>query len=93
MVLIGLLYNYFTDNLSNFPNHVIRVCKQDVSNIKFINFHHEYSGVNLTSSSNIDLSNLVCLCEFNSLILILINNNIQGVYFVLKRFKITLITF
>ena len=51
-------------NLSNFPNHVIRVSKQAVSNIKLINFDHEYSEVNLTSSSIIDLSNLVTFCKF-----------------------------
>ena len=65
MVLIGLLYKYFKDNLYNFPNHVIRVYKQDVLNIKKIDFEHEYSEVNLTSSSKMDLSKLVILSKFN----------------------------
>ena len=64
-VLIGLLYKYFIDNLYNFPNHVIRVCKQDVLNIKTISFRHEFSEVNLTSSSTIDLSKLFELRTFN----------------------------
>ena len=64
MVLIGLLYKYFIDNLLNFPNHVIRVCKQDVLNIEQIYFREEYTRVNLTSSSTIDLSRLLYLCKF-----------------------------
>ena len=56
MVLTGLLYKYFTDNLLNFPNHVIHVRKEDVLNIKSIDCF--YSRVNLTSSSIIDLSKL-----------------------------------
>ena len=64
MVLIGLLYKYFIDNLYNFPDHVIRVCKQDVLNIQTIDFNQEYSEVNLTSSSTIDLSKLVNLCNY-----------------------------
>jgi hypothetical protein len=64
MVLIGLLYKYFIDNLFNFPNHVIRVCKQDVLNIQTIHSIYGYSGVNLTSSSTIDLSKLVKLRKF-----------------------------
>ena len=75
MVLIGLLFKRFIDNLSNFPNHVIRVCKREVSNIKFINFNHEYSEVYLTSSSTIDLSNLDTFCKFISTLII---NNIYG---------------
>ena len=73
MVLICLLYKYFIDNLYSFPNHVIRVCKQDVLNIKKIDFDHEYSEVNLTNPSTIDLSKLVNLCKFN---LILTYSNI-----------------
>ena len=64
MVLIGLLYKYFIDNLVNFPNHVIRVCKQDVLNIQTIHSIYGYSGVNLISSSTIDLSKLVKLRKF-----------------------------
>ena len=58
MVLIGLLFKYFIDNLSDFRNHVIHVRKQDVLNIEKIKFQHEFSAVNLTSSSSIDLSKL-----------------------------------
>ena len=72
MVLIGLLYKYFIDNLYNFPNHIMRICKQDVLNIKIIYFDQKYSEVNLTSSSKIDLSKLLKLCKFN---LILIDKN------------------
>ena len=64
MVLIFLLYKCFIDNLYSFPNHVIRVGKQDVLNIKTIDFDHEYREVNLTGSSTIDLSKLVNLCKF-----------------------------
>ena len=64
MVLIGLLYKYFIDNLSNFPNHVICVCKQDVLNIEQIYFRQDYTRVNLTSSSTIDLSRLLYLSKF-----------------------------
>ena len=63
MILIGLLYKYFIVNLQSnpnqVPNYVIRVFKQDVLNIETIHFRHEYSGVNLNSSSTIDLSKLV----------------------------------
>jgi hypothetical protein len=63
MVLTFLLYEYFIDNLSNFPDHVIHVRKQDVLQIESIYFRHEFSSVNLTSSSTIDLSKLVDLCK------------------------------
>ena len=64
MVLICLLYKCFVENLSSkFPNHVIRVRKEEVSNIEKIEFEHNYSGVNLTSSSTVDLSRLVDLCK------------------------------
>ena len=63
MVLTGLLYKCFIDNLLNFPNHVIYVCKQDVLNIESIDFKHEYSEVNLINSSKIDLSKLEELCK------------------------------
>lgn len=65
MVLMGLLYERFIDNLHNFSNHLIHVCKQDVSNIKSIIFSHEFSGAHLTSASTIDLSKLHNLSEFN----------------------------
>ena len=63
MVLTGLLLKCFIDNLLNFPNHVIHVCKQDVLNIESIDFKHEYSEVNLINSSIIDLSKLEELCK------------------------------
>ena len=63
MVLTGLLYKCFIDNLQNFPNHVIHVRKEDVLNIESIIFTHQFSRVNLTSSSTIDLSKLVDLCK------------------------------
>ena len=62
-ILIGLLYKYFIDNLFNFPNHVIRVWKQDVLNIQTIQSIHDFSEVNLTSSPTFDLSKLVNLCK------------------------------
>lgn len=65
MLLTGLLFKYFIVNLSNFPNHVIHVSKQDVLNIQSIIFIHEYSAVNLTSSSTFDLSKLVVLGKLN----------------------------
>ena len=67
MVLIGLVYQSFSNNLLlTFPNHVIYVRKQDVLNIESIDFAHSYSGVNLTCSS-IDLSNLVGLSKLNKI--------------------------
>ena len=64
MVLIGLLYKSFTENLSNFLSHIIRVCQQDVLNMKYIRFEYEYSGINLINSTTIDLSGLVRLDNF-----------------------------
>lgn len=64
MVLICVLYKYFIENLwSKFPNHVIRVRKEDVTNIETISYEHNYIGINLTGSSIIDLSKLVNLCK------------------------------
>ena len=40
MVLIGLIYNNFIENMQNFPNHVIEVRKQDISNLFSIVFKH-----------------------------------------------------
>ena len=42
---------------------MIHVRKQDVLNIQSIDFMHKYTGVNLTSSSIIDLSKLENLCK------------------------------
>ena len=66
MVLIGLLYKHFIDNLKkdNLPSHVIHVSKQDLLNIEEIRICFEVSGVNLTDSSIIDLSNLKRLSKF-----------------------------
>ena len=64
MVLIGLLYKCFIENLYNFPNHFIRVCKRDVSNIESIVFGHEFIAADLTNSSTIDLSKLSRLSEY-----------------------------
>ena len=58
MVLTGLLYKCFIDNLLNFPNQMIHVRKEDVVNIESIRVLYEYSGTNLTSQSTIDLSKL-----------------------------------
>ena len=64
MVLIGLLQKYFFKNLQNetFPSNVIRVCKQDILNVKHIKFYY-IDEVNLTDLSSIDLSNLESLCK------------------------------
>ena len=67
MVLIGLLYENFCDNLKSqkFPDHFIYFThKQDVLNIEQIDFNYSVSGVNLTSTS-IDLSNLSTLSKLN----------------------------
>ena len=64
MVLIGLFYNYFIDNLHNFPNSVICVSKQDILNIHTIEFGLKFDKLNLTSSSTIDLSKLSKLCKY-----------------------------
>ena len=80
-ILIGLLYKHFIENLLNFPNYLINACKQDVLNIELIKFNHEYSEVNITSSSTIDLSKLVDLCMFNLMLASIIYNNIL-IYFI-----------
>ena len=63
MVLIGLLYKSFNENLLNFPSHVIRVRKQDVSNIESIYFEYNFKRIELNNSSSelVDLSRLVKL--------------------------------
>ena len=59
MVLTVLLFKKFGTNLlSYFPAHVINVRKQDVLKIESIYCYHKFVGVNLTSSSTIDLSKL-----------------------------------
>ena len=69
MILIGLLYTRFIENLTSRskdfpPNHIIRVSKQEVLNIEVIDYEYDFIGVNLTNPSIIDLSNLVYLCKF-----------------------------
>ena len=64
MVLTGLLLKHLRTNLSNFPNHLIYVSKQDVLKIKSIKLCYECSEINLTNSSTIDLSKLVNLGMF-----------------------------
>ena len=59
MVLTSLLFKCLIDNFLNFPNHVIHVSKEDALNIKSIKFFYEYGGINLTSSSIIDLYKLL----------------------------------
>lgn len=78
MVLIGLLFNYFMVNFIRFPNHIIRVRKQDVMYIQTINFLYDYSEVKLTSSSIIDLSNIVNLSNYQYQLSDLILDRIQG---------------
>ena len=60
MVLICLLIKCFHDNIKTqqFPNHLIRVSKQDLLKVKRIDFeYNNIRGINLTNSS-IDLSKL-----------------------------------
>ena len=58
MVLTGLLFKCFADNLLISHNQMIHVRKEDVLNIESIRFLYQYSGTNLTSQSTIDLSKL-----------------------------------
>ena len=64
MVLIRLMFKSFRENLKfvKFPNHVIYFRKQEVSNIKGIEFIRNVSGLDLSCSS-IDLSKLKRLCN------------------------------
>lgn len=59
MVLIGLVYKHFFENLETqkLPNHVIQVRKKDLTNIQQISFKYTFNGVYLNSSS-IDLTKL-----------------------------------
>lgn len=63
MVLTGLLYKRFIENLSNFPSHIIQISKQDVNNIESINFYYDNSGIDLINSTTFDLSRLVKLSK------------------------------
>lgn len=69
MVLIGLLYKSFIENLSNFPSQFIYVSKQDVSNIETISFEYDFSAIELTNST-IDLSRLLLLSKLIESVLI-----------------------
>ena len=53
MVLIGLIHECFFKNLNNnqeTPNHLIRVSRKDLINIRSIICHYAMSGVNLKIS-------------------------------------------
>lgn len=68
MVFIGLIQKYFCHNIKTqkFPNNLIHVFKQDILNVKRIDFLCEnIIGINLTNSS-IDLSKLEELSNFYS---------------------------
>ena len=68
MVLTGLFYHYFIENLQNFPNSLICVSKQDILNIHTLEFGLKFDKLNLSSSSTIDLSKLskLCKCLYNT---------------------------
>ena len=72
MILIGLLYKSFIENLSTFPSHFIHVRKRDVSNVESIHFEYDFNGVELANSSTIDLSRLVKLGRLIIFIIIFI---------------------
>lgn len=53
MVLIGLIHECFFENMNNtqgLPNHLIRVSRKDLLNVRSISCHYAMSGVNLTYS-------------------------------------------
>lgn len=53
MVLIGLIHECFFENLNNtheLPNHMIRVSRNDLLNVRSISCHYATSAVNLTYS-------------------------------------------
>ena len=53
MVLIGLIHECFFENLNNtqeLPNHLIRVSRNNLLNVRSISCHYAMSGVNLTYS-------------------------------------------
>ena len=64
MVLIGLLLKSFRDNIKaqQFPNHVIRVSKQDLVKIQRIDFEYQTNSIDLTNSL-VDLSKLEYLSK------------------------------
>ena len=70
MVLIGLVYQHFFENLETqkLPNNVIQVRKKDLTNIQQISFKYSLNGVYLNSSS-IDLAKLEKLCKISILYL------------------------
>ena len=90
MVLIGLLYKYICYNITTqeIPNHVVYVYKEDLLNIKLIDFRYgNIRGINLTNSS-INLSNLEHLCKFSSIqISNLYFNFITGLYLRCNQFE------
>ena len=63
MILIGLLQKQFFKNLKtkSFPNSVINVRKQDLSNIRRIGFRYPMIEINLTDSK--ELSNIELIRE------------------------------
>lgn len=65
MVLIGLVYKYFCDNIKTkkYPNHLIRVSKQDISSIKEICLNNIAREVKLANTT-LDLSKLERLGYF-----------------------------
>lgn len=64
MVLIGLVYYCFLENLLlKIPSHVIHVSKKDVINIHTCDVSADIIGVNLTGSPNIDLSKIEYLSK------------------------------
>ena len=82
MVPIGLLLKYLYDNITNkqFPNHFIRVSKQDLLTIKGIHFKYDnIRTINLTNSL-IDLSKLEYLCKINFIYLVFNLINVQYIY-------------
>jgi hypothetical protein len=52
---------------------MIRVSKQDILKIESIHFGHECNGIDLTSSSAINLSKLVNLSKFNHMYSLIID--------------------
>lgn len=51
MILIGLIQKCFFENMNNTqesPNHLIRVSRQDIFNIRNITCHYAMGGVSLT---------------------------------------------
>ena len=80
MVLIGLLYRLFWNNLASrkFPNRLIYINKKDFERIEAVHFEYPIGEVNLNGSSLIYLSKLVNLSKkaYNYITL-----NIQYIFF------------